>query len=871
MDDETISSAPPLSLVHEDSRKKLPFPDIGLRSLRHETSPVTRLRRPCSRPQWLTPLFSPRRMTHSEFLRYAPGAPGLEPRWTSSSKEAVGTAYHTSSRVWFTLSHGILNEVYWPTIDRPNIRDFGLVITDGATFVHEEKRDLHHDIEYPEKDCLLLRQTNTDPQGRYRIVKEVLADPYRSVVLVRGRLEILDESLRGKLRVFALLAPHLERAGMGNNGFACEFAGRKILRAYRGQTHLTFGAEPDFLRRSVGYVGVSDGWQDLMTHRDMRWEYTAADDGNIALTAEIDLSHQGEWTCALSFGPTISHSATNLLQSLAVPFAEHRKKFCAQWRRTALPPEPTLAEHTGDGGSMARLSRALLLAHEDKLFTGAIIASLSIPWGEDRSDGELGGYHLVWTRDLVQSASALLAVGQTATPRHALIWLHCIQLPDGSFPQNSWMDGAPYWRGVQLDETAAPALLAWRLRRAGALGDYDPLPGLCRAARFLLLQGPVTQQDRWEEASGYSASTLAVVIASFICTAELLEEEGQAETAEFLRTYADWLNTHVEDWLLTRSAPQHPEHHPYYVRVTPAEAERPDPHPDPDALTLQVANGGGAHPANMIVGGDFLHLVRFGLRPADHPPVRASLEVIDRLLKHDLPQGPAWRRYNHDGYGQKDDGTGFDGTGVGRCWPILTGERGHYELAAGRDPLPYIKTLEGMANTGGMLSEQLWDGDDLPAPPSMKSGAPTGAAMPLCWSHAEYLNLVRSRHDGVAFDLIPACYERYVKHPRPASVEIWTPNHRTTRLSAGRTVRLLVPQDGAITLFRPDPAHEDEPVPPSIRETLHPQHMPLLELWFVDLPTATWRAGTVFHFEFASAEAEEGYEKAEVQIVAENS
>jgi glucoamylase len=104
---------------------------------------------------------------------------------------------------------------------------------------------------------------------------------------------------------------------------------------------------------------------------------------------------------------------------------------------------------------------------------------------------------------------------------------------------------------------------------------------------------------------------------------------------------------------------------------------------------------------------DFLHLVRLGIRSANDPIVRDSIEVIDRVLKHDLPQGPGWRRYNHDGYGQNDDGSAFDGTGVGRCWPILTGERGHYELAAGRDPLPLIRSLENFANEGGMISEQL--------------------------------------------------------------------------------------------------------------------------------------------------------------------
>ena len=96
------------------------------------------------------------------------GAPGIEPRWTASTKEGIGTAYHTSSRVWFTLSHGIIDEIYYPNVDVPNTRDLQLLITDGESFCHEERRDLEHQIEYPEEGCLLYRLTNSEPAGRYR-------------------------------------------------------------------------------------------------------------------------------------------------------------------------------------------------------------------------------------------------------------------------------------------------------------------------------------------------------------------------------------------------------------------------------------------------------------------------------------------------------------------------------------------------------------------------------------------------------------------------------------------------------------------------------------------------------------------------------
>lgn len=773
-------------------------------------------------------------------LRSAPGAPGLEPRWTSSSKEGIGTAYHTSCRVWFTLSHGIVNELYWPTIDRPQIRDFGFLITDGETFVHEEKRDLLHKIEYPEKDCLLYRLTNTDPAGRYRLIKEVLADPHKSVVVLNCKLEVLDTSLTGKLKVYALLAPHLDGGGMGNSGIVCDFAGRKLLRAEKGQTFLAFGATPDFKKRSVGFVGTSDGWQDVMQHNTMGWEYTEARNGNIALTAEIDLSDNMAWTCAISLSDSAVHAATSLLQTLAVPSAEMRAEYCHQWRRAEVKPEHDLKEHTGDGGSMARLSRCVLLAHEDKVFSGAIIASLSIPWGEDRADGEIGGYHLVWTRDLVQSASALLATGQTETARHALIWLACIQQADGSFPQNSWMDGTPYWKGIQLDESAAPALLAWRLKRAGALKEFSPKIILTRAARFLMLQGPVTMQERWEEQSGYSPSTLAVVISGLLCIADFAREAEDLEVAAFVEDYADWLNAHVDEWCACTVGT------PHYLRITPANPYRPDPHPDPNTLMIQLANGGGKHPARDIIGGDFLHLVRLGLRAPDHPLVVNTIQIMDQTIRYDLPQGPGWRRYNFDGYGQRDDGSGFDETGTGRCWPILTGERGHYELAAGNDPLPYIKTLEKMANSGGMISEQLWDGEDQPGH-GFKKGEPTGAAMPLCWSHAEYLSLVRSRKDGVPFDRIPMCHERYVQNPREHKVEIWTGNHRTQRIQHGKILRLILPEKAQVIVVSPG---HDTAVPEVV-------YLRVLDLWYADINTVTYTADSELVFSFQIGDLQE--------------
>jgi glucoamylase len=768
------------------------------------------------------------------------GAPGIEPRWTSSAKAGVGTAYHTSCRLWFTLSHGIVNEIYYSHVDQPNTRDFQFLISDGETFCHEEKRDLTHTIDYPERDCLFYRLTNVEPRGRYRLVKYVFADPHRSVLLVHTKLEVLDESLRGRLSVYALLAPHLAGCGAGNSGWCSEIGDNKLLHAQRQNTHLLMACSSGFSRRSVGYVGFSDGWQDLMHNFKMDWEFKAAENGNIALTAEVQLRDDGEFTVAVALGRSYQSAATKLFQSLAEPFELKREAYVRQWQRAVIDPKFDFSSDTTDDGGMYRLSRCVLLAHEDKVFQGAIVASLSIPWGEAKGDQDLGGYHLVWTRDLVHSATALLATGQIGTPLRALIWLAAIQRPDGSFPQNSWIDGTAYWSGLQLDQVAFPILLAWRLHKQDALDLFSPRAMIVRAAARLIAQGPVTAQDRWEENAGYSPSTLAVVIAALVCTAEWAKEFGKPEVADFILAYADWLAAHVEEWTVTTEGELVEDFPRHYIRINPADPLAPDPHADPNKTIIQLANGGGIHPARNIVGGDFLHLVRFGIRDPNDPVVRDSIEVIDRVLKHDLPQGPGWRRYNHDGYGQKDDGSAFDGTGVGRCWPILTGERGHYELAAGRDPKLFITSMEDFANEGGMLTEQVWDGPDLPHA-RMKRGCPTGAAMPLCWSHAEYVALVRSRRDGVCYDRVEPAFQRYVLNPVQNQYEIWSIRHPLRLVPRGKILRIIVAAEATILWSTNDWART---------QRLETSHESELNLWFADFPTAEWPQRSAFAFTF---------------------
>jgi glucoamylase len=728
------------------------------------------------------------------------GAPGLEPRWTSSVKDAVGTAYSASSRVWFTCSHGILNEIYHPTIDSAQIRDMEFLITDGETFAHEEKRDLISDFEYIHAEALGVRYVNRDPDCRYTLTKEIICDPHHSVILQRVRLEG-NKDLIPRLKIFALLAPHLDGGGKGNTARAVDIAGHKMLLAWKNQWSLAMGASCGFARVSCGFVGASDGWRDLIEDYRMNWEFGSATGGNVAILGELNLGAAREdgarvFTLAIGIGEGHHTALQSTVSSLAMPFQQQRERFIEQWQRVANPE--WLAVKARDGGQLMRASHNVLLAHEDKTYSGAFVASASIPWGQVHGDDDLGGYHLVWTRDMVQTATAMLACGRAETARRALVYLACTQRPNGGFAQNFWVDGRPYWSGLQLDEVAFPIILAWRLWKADGLGEMDIFPFVERAAGFLVRHAPITQQERWEENAGYSPSTLAAVISGLVCAADIVRSRGAEEQAAFLLEFADWIEHHLEDWTVTNDGVLHPEIRRHYMRIRPPEQGEAYSCESCGKEIVRLSNRPPGtryeFEAREIIDAGFLELVRYGVRRADDPLIVDSLKVVDAVLKRDLPQGPGWNRYNWDGYGQRADGGPYQGFGKGRVWPLLTGERAHYELAAGRDIAPFIETYERFATCGQMLPEQVWDEPNRPAS-RLVTGKAVGSAVPLVWAHAEYLKVLRSAADGKVFDRIDPVFARYSQPEGTKSLrhslEIYSLRRPIQKIAPGDTLRIL--------------------------------------------------------------------------------
>jgi glucoamylase len=735
--------------------------------------------------------------------RFAPGWPGIAPRWTSSAKSGVGTALNQHSKVWFTLSHGILNEVYFPRVDQACTRDMGFIVTNGNDFFSEEKRNCDFENLPFEPGIPAFKLINTCREGRYRIYKEVITDPYRNVVLQKIKFEALQGELSG-YRLYVLLSPHLANAGYGNTGWVGNYKGVPMFFAeHRGAT-LALASSTSWGKRSVGFVGVSDGWQDLSQNFQMESEYTRAENGNIAFTGEIDLAAcNGEFVLALGFGGMWSEAGQQTRSSLVEDFADIHSHFVAQWKNwqtTLIKLDEPPRQH-----DLYRSSTSVLRTHESKDFLGGIIASLSIPWGFDKGDEDLGGYHLVWPRDLVETAGALLAAGAITDAVRVLRYLEATQEADGSWAQNLWLDGRAYWGGIQMDETAFPVLLLDLLRREApkAIGNLNRWwPMVRNAASFILRNGPVTQQDRWEEDAGYSPFTLGAEISSLLAAAEIAELTGHSDQAQILRDTADAWNDNIERWTYANGGDLAEQLgvDGYYVRIAPPSI---DAAASPTQGFVPIKNkppGQDAERAYHIISPDALALVRFGLRAPDDRRMLNTLRVIDALLGVELPQGPCWYRYNGDGYGEHSDGSPFDGTGIGRPWPLLAGERGHYALAAGhRDEAEALLSVieNSTAGHSRLLPEQVWDSADLPALELFR-GRPTGSACPLVWAHAEYVKLRRSIRDGKVFDQPPQTVQRYLVEKPSRQIFGWRFNNKTRSVPRNKTLRIELLNPGLV-------------------------------------------------------------------------
>jgi glucoamylase len=693
----------------------------------------------------------------------APGQPGIAPTWTSSAKDVVGCALGPS-RVWFTIGFGIVNEVYYPRIDTPQIRDLGFIVADGRGFWVEVKRLENYTLRLLAPGTPAVEIVHSHP--RFTLTLRVSPDPERDVLAI-------DLELAGDpdLKPYVLLAPRLGTEGRDNLAAIQRAGARRVLGAEQGPFGLALAAvdatQADaFGAASAGYVGTSDGYQDFQHNGSLTWRYASAGPGNVALIAELSRKA----VLALGFGSSMQAAATLAVSSLMQPFdslLERQVQDWREWHRRSSERAMLQPDITKPLDAQFVLSSMVLRTHRDKIYPGAMTASLSVPWGNSHDDR--GGYHLVWPRDLVQCATALLAFGAEQEVRDTLRYLIATQKPDGSWYQNQWLAGTPYWQGLQLDEVAFPVLLAAAMAEREALDGIAVADMTRRALSFIAANGPSSPQDRWEENAGINTFTLSACIAALVAGAEFLPQPAQA----FALLLADFWNDHIEKWMAVRGTAlaKRLGVDGYYIRMAPPDVLA---HPESlqNLLTIKNRTRNAEVPANEEISIDFLQLVRFGLRSPDDALMRDSIKTVDALLKVETPNGPAWHRYNGDGYGEHRDGSPFDGRGHGRAWPLLAGERGHYELVAGNDPTPYLTAMAAMTGPAGMMPEQVWDTDALPQR-RLFPGLPTGSAMPLAWAHAEFVKLMISRRLGCPFDRPAAVWRRYRGRRAGADRAVW--------------------------------------------------------------------------------------------------
>ena len=723
----------------------------------------------------------------------APGKPGIPHSWTNGDKEGIGTAYESYdsngsfsessesapiSKVWFTLGQGVLNEVYYPSVDLAQMRDHQLLITDGKSFLLEERKMPSYRVTM-EEDAPVYSVVRHSRDGKISISRRFYTDPDLNAVVMETKIQ----NRTGKaLSYYVLHNPAAANTGWNDSAYVYRgalVAGEKN----HWQAVLT---DVGYEATSVGFVGVSDGWSDLNANFRQDYHYLVAEGGNVALTGRLALppkSPEVDFRAVVGFGADRDQAVETAKESLETAGA--LTKYRHQWKSYLNSLNLDFTSLSSDGGELAKASAMVLKIGEDHSVPGAVVAAMSYPWGErvseddnwewDREKG-MTGYHVVWPRDLYQVATGFIAVGDVASARGCLQFLRSIQYQQGewtdrsmtypkkgSFPQNVWTNGINHWRGLQMDQTAFPVLLTYRLWQAQAieLGDYIEMVRL--AADFIYQYGPWSQQERWEENFGVSPSNIAAQATALLLAAELFNASGDSQRARRYQERADeWVRpssirnpSGLDAWLFTTTGSWGNGN--YYLRIDGASSHNAAWDPN-DFGMVSIANHGGRYFEKDVLGSGFIELVRYGVRSPLDERILSTMTVYDQKVRKDINIGPGYYRYMFDGYGENNKG---------RLWPLLTGERGYYELskalASGKNELrqkdvqsimPYLWFFERAASSSKMIAEQVWDEGPL-------EGKGTGSATPLNWSHAEYLKLMKSVYYQRDFETFSVVKDRY--------------------------------------------------------------------------------------------------------------
>ena len=662
----------------------------------------------------------------------APGAPGANATWNEANLQGFADSLGSASKVWYTLGNGELENVFYPQTDTPSTFGLQYIVTDGSTFTTTETAGTSHAISLVDPTSLVWRQVNTATNGDYKITKTYVADPSRSVVLVQTTFDNLTP---GPLQLYADYLPQLNNDGMGNTGGTDTASGD--LAASNGSVSSAMAASTGFSQTTTGYVGSSsDGSQQLASSHALTSTYTsAATGGHIVQVAQIPVAASGSTTFTLALGFDSSQSAaiSDAAASLAAGFTALESSFESGWHSWVGGLNAPPASVTGSSPLQEQYYVSLmeLKADEDKTFTGGFVASPTDPWGTSVSANSAGdhGYHAVWTRDEYEMASALLAAGDTTDANAALQYIFTYEeQSNGAVKQNTFLNGNSVFGSLQMDEVADPIILAYQLGATNS-ADWGHIQLL---ANYLVANGPSTPQERWEENGGYSPATMAAEIAGLICAASIAKANGAtSQAASYQSTALSWASQLDS---LTYTTTGSYGNGAYFLRITP------DGSPNSGA-SIFIQNGGGNHDDRTVVDPGFLELVRLGIKPASAADITTTISAVDSKLAVQTPEGPIWHRYNFDGYGETSSGGDYTGSGVGNPWPVLSGERGEYDVANGNlaGAQSMLATMAGAANSGYQIPEQVWAGST--GTGGFTFGQPDNSATPLMWSLAQYARL----------------------------------------------------------------------------------------------------------------------------------
>jgi len=662
----------------------------------------------------------------------APGAPGANATWNESNLQGFATSLGSASKVWYTLGNGELENVFYPQTDTPSTFGLQYIVTDGSTFTDTETANTTHAISLVDPTALVWQQVNTATNGDFKITKTYVADPSRSVVLVQTTFANLSSA---PLQLYADYLPQLNNDGMGNTGSTDATSGDLV--SANGSVSSVLAASTGFTQTTSGYVASSsDGSTQLTSSHALTTTYSSASTaGHIVQVAQIPVAASGSttFTLALGFDATQSAAISDAAASLTAGFSAQETSFESGWHSWVGGLSAPPASVTGSSALQTQYYVSLMevKADEDKTYSGGFVAAPSDPWGTSVSANSAGGhgYHVVWTRDEYEMASALLAAGDTADANAALQYIFTYEEESsGAVKQNTFLNGNAVFGSLQMDEVADPIILAYQLGATNST-DWGHIEAL---ANYLVANGPYTPQERWEEASGYSPATMAAEIAGLVCAASIAEANGGTSlAASYQSTALSWASE-VDSHTYTTTGSYGSGD--YFLRITP------DGSPNSGA-SISIANGGGSHDDRTVVDPSFLELVRLGIKSPTATDITSTLPVVDSQLKVTTPEGPVWHRYDFDGYGETSSGADYTGSGTANPWPVFAGERGEYDVADGNltGAQSLLATLAGAANSGYQIPEQVWGGST--GTGGFTFGQPDNSATPLMWAMAQYARL----------------------------------------------------------------------------------------------------------------------------------